>query len=199
MRQLLQGFNSLQTGRNTRTQEEKDFWMAKYNEFQFPSNGKEHANKRYGILALGTLDWVSIPFKREGTCEQNNPNTVIDGKVESFNSLQTGRNIRTLRLVVKQGRFFCVSIPFKREGTFEHETVNETEQVVKFQFPSNGKAHSNSYREREKNSKRIVSIPFKREGTCEHDVAAIEKWIVAQFQFPSNGKAHANYIIWQVG
>ena len=61
---------------------------------------------------------VSIPFKREGTCEQIYYDE--DGDEE------------------------YVSIPFKREGTCEQFEVEISVTVrVEFQFPSNGKARVN--------------------------------------------------------
>ena len=35
-----------------------------------------------------------------------------------------------------------VSIPFKREGTFRPDHIREDARQSLFQFPSNGKAHS---------------------------------------------------------
>ena len=62
---------------------------------------------------------VSIPFKREGTCE---PEESTAGRKE-----------------------FCVSIPFKREGTCEHMSrFFCVLMALVFQFPSNGKVHVNS-------------------------------------------------------
>ena len=62
-------------------------------EFQFPPNGKAHANKGQTQQESG-LPNVSIPSKREGTCE---PPTVLKGSARTscFNSLQTGRHMRT--------------------------------------------------------------------------------------------------------
>ena len=112
-------------------------------------------------------DRVSIPFKREGTCE--------------------------LIAFAPDFTLIVVSIPFKREGTCEllgnlfrsdyevefqfpsngKARVNATAAESRrnrstFQFPSNGKARVNSCcNNRQVFHRRRVSIPFKREGTCE--------------------------------
>ena len=85
-----------------------------------------------------------------------------------------------------------------------------------FQFPSNGKAHSDcSMSQRRQQSrfcfnslqtgrhiqtgieagimnaeKIVVSIPFKREGTFRPKKVTAAPTAAAEFQFPSNGKAH---------
>ena len=88
-------------------------------------------------------DCVSIPFKREGTCEPDKHGNEVrirpikfqfpsNGKAhanlglmvyflvnhQSFNSLQTGRHMRTQCHAVSDSTAE-VSIPFKREGTCE--------------------------------------------------------------------------------
>ena len=60
--------------------------------FQFPSNGKARVNDIYAD-PMGWATAVSIPFKREGTCER-----ILKGLPSSDDR---------------------VSIPFKREGTCE--------------------------------------------------------------------------------
>ena len=62
-----------------------------------------------------------------------------------------------------------VSIPFKREGTFRQAQVPYSAPAPSylFQFPSNGKAHSDGRQDLPKNGG-------------------------ALFQFPSNGKAHSD-------
>ena len=139
----------------------------------------------------------------------------------SFNSLQTGRHIQTTLLRVmllggtsvsipfkREGTFrhtlfhltilsiFLVSIPFKREGTFRPERSNSSLCYdPAFQFPSNGKAHSDSAMVSSITSAAVatVSIPFKREGTFRHsDTRWLARLDTAKFQFPSNGKAHSD-------
>ena len=65
--------------------------------------------------------------------------------------------------------------------------------MLKFQFPSNGKARVNWATPSNGFGRCIVSIPFKRESTCEH--GKIGAYLAAfddEFQFPSNGKARVN-------
>ena len=109
-------FNSLQTGRHIQT----TIWLLKQRRqilFQFPSNGKAHSDV-YLKEACGLVKgMVSIPFKREGT----------------------------FRLYIRVDKLvsLIVSIPFKREGTFRPcEIPVLFISCVMFQFPSNGKAHS---------------------------------------------------------
>ena len=117
------------------------------------------------------LSWrvpVSIPFKRESTCERENKKSESEDR--------------------------CVSIPFKRESTCEHalkaEREQERERRVSIPFKRESTCEPKVKKEKRKNES-IVSIPFKRESTCE---LAILIGIVAVivFQFPSNGKARVN-------
>ena len=61
--------------------------------FQFPSNGKARVNDFY----LFRLRWwwcvVSIPFKRESTCERKSTSSLLPLPVICFNSLQTGKHV----------------------------------------------------------------------------------------------------------
>ena len=135
-------FNSLQTGKHMCTSPNilAPVWTRKL--FQFPSNGKAHVHaptsrveaeeeevvvsipfKRestcaqgIGMLFLfGML--VSIPFKRESTCAQSS-SAMAETLYLSFNSLQTGKHMCT---------------PFYYLQDFQERIL--------FQFPSNGKAH----------------------------------------------------------
>ena len=135
-------FNSLQTGRLIRTNNPHGLYGHGNIVFQFPSNGKAHSDlKMWDRKSLSIL---------------------------SFNSLQTGRLIRThgdldnLHDIIEQ-----VSIPFKREGSFGQEKrIKSLPSTNKFQFPSNGKAHSDVPRKPPlTQSSEWVSIPFKREGS----------------------------------
>ena len=139
---------------------------------------------------------VSIPFKREGTFRQevveaNSANADAfqfpsNGKAHSdpvaasaavkcklsFNSLQTGRHIQTDTGVTFKGGLSFNSLQTGRHiQTKWRELTNETESDW-FQFPSNGKAHSDNHGSG--NTK--MSSP-------------------SLFQFPSNGKAHSDRLI----
>ena len=94
-------------------------FLAAVKKFQFPSNGKARVNfSRQREVSMNMN--VSIPFKREGTCE-----------------LVNARRTHTT------GPRF-VSIPFKREGTCEQGKAILTVRTRDwFQFPSNGKARVN--------------------------------------------------------
>ena len=118
--------------------------------------------------ALGEYMIVSIPFKREG----------------SFREWQNPHAAHRVSVIV--------SIPFKREGSFRVESVVEIPLRNKFQFPSNGKAHSEASHWSWPFCK-WVSIPFKREGSFRVEVYGRSPYTAerTQFQFPSNGKAHS--------
>ena len=61
-------------------------------QFQFPSNGKARVNGLDDITLTFYSDMsVSIPFKREGTCERKL--RFERGESPGFNSLQTGRHV----------------------------------------------------------------------------------------------------------
>ena len=135
--------------------------------FQFPSNGKARVNNNRSGRTC-SRNFVSIPFKREGTCEQHHATAA--------------KNI-----------YAVASIPFKREGTCEQVIAEEeTDDGTVFQFPSNGKAHVNRKKKAKRRKEHFVSIPFKREGTCEPPNTGNESDLF-KFQFPSNGKAHVNH------
>ena len=110
---------------------------------------------------------VSIPFKREGTCElhSHEPRSATKDKIVSIPFKREG-TCEHPRCVGYGISGHSVSIPFKREGTCERLNVFPIFSNGAFQFPSNGKARVNL----EKNcfrAAKTVSIPFKREGTCE--------------------------------
>ena len=87
----------------------------------------------------------------------------------SFNSLQTGNCIQTSRTTGPLRQDSYVSIPFKRETAFKLGCqVVDAIRGIEFQFPSNGKLHSNCSVVQSLNNLRI------------------------KFQFPSNGKLHSN-------
>ena len=156
-------FNSLQTGRHIQTIKES-FERIDSLSFQFPSNGKAHSDARSLTRHKNAL--YCFNSLQTGRHIQTTPGRSLCDSNGGFNSLQTGRHIQTQCLVSEI--FIKVSIPFKREGTFRHLTRGTgTLQFSQFQFPSNGKAHS--------------------------DVA--EFWMskyTESFKFPSNGKAHSD-------
>ena len=86
---------------------------------------------------------VSIPFKRESAFRPWK-NIELLAKIESFNSLQTGKCLQTYDTRIYDTRIY-VSIPFKRESAFRLELLN-------------------TYAPR----KTEVSIPFKRESAFRH-------------------------------
>ena len=61
-----------------------------------------------------------------------------------------------------------------------------------FQFPSNGKAHSDKSILSAHTGEELVSIPFKREGSFRHRNSVFQHPLSLVFQFPSNGKAHSD-------
>ena len=89
--------------------------------FQFPSNGKAHSDPSGATQQLPTL-MEGFNSLQTGRHIQTGPitDTQLD-KILGFNSLQTGRHIQT--------------------GELKSE---EEYYGSEFQFPSNGKAHSDS-------------------------------------------------------
>ena len=91
-----------------------------------------------------------------------------------------------------------VSIPFKREGTFRRtlEVALREIDVMMFQFPSNGKAHSDPHQAR--NGGRIDK-GFNSLQTGRHIQTLTRKerllFMLKKFQFPSNGKAHSDFVL----
>ena len=138
--------------------------------FQFPSNGKAHSDKTH----------------------RNSQSDLF----KSFNSLQTGRHIQTQKQLRARVWQAMVSIPFKREGTFrpEAKVMQGSGSLLEFQFPSNGKAHSDRQtliRRRQTLIRRFNSLQTGRHIqtyylVCHDHLPRI------RFQFPSNGKAHSD-------
>ena len=137
-------------------------------QFQFPTNGKDHSDEYlvggvtnhlhacfnslrtgriiqtfHALFLLKTAKKVSIPYEREGSFRLPISGKVKKSTVTSFNSLRTGRIIQTLP---------------RRQGQ---------RNLQKFQFPTNGKDHSD-----------LQSIPYLTTGS--------------PFQFPTNGKDHSD-------
>ena len=180
--------------------------------FQFPSNGKLHSNCSLVRQSVRIRYRVSIPFKRETAFKHRTPTTwtaltqvsipfkretafklsskaSVNGCIPSFNSLQTGNCIQTSWPIWPTCRQPRVSIPFKRETAFKRgRKRNENRTANQFQFPSNGKLHSNKisghgesfpdpgfnslqtgnciqtrFRRKTGKDSICVSIPFKRE------------------------------------
>ena len=116
---------------------------------------------------------VSIPFKREGTF----------------------RRILNVSLVAV---IVSVSIPFKREGTFRPKKSRISVDIPDpgFQFPSNGKAHSDKPFSRSlRNPRKMFQFPSN--GKAHSDPQHLKYCQMnscSVFQFPSNGKAHSDIL-----
>ena len=113
--------------------------------FQFPSNGKVFPN-----------------------VEEEDTDSPEDA---SFNSLQTGRSFRTIRLIkLNLGGLICFN-SLQTGRSFRTFSVRNRWHLpgIKFQFPSNGKVFPNFHLHR--------------------DVACV---CSIRFQFPSNGKVFPN-------
>ena len=135
--------------------------------FQFPSNGKLHSNF---FSQLKNLSKISFNSLQTGNCIQTKKmSEKYDVVKVSFNSLQTGNCIQTYHGI------FC---------SFSDHW---------FQFPSNGKLHSNLLMKLAKKYPQIkVSIPFKRETAFKPSSRGRNGSEGKAFQFPSNGKLHSN-------
>ena len=138
--------------------------------FQFPSNGKAHSDSSQRNRTSFAESFNSLQTGRHIQTIGTHVNLLIPG--EGFNSLQTGRHIQTrtqykttykafyVSIPFKRGRHIqtrlictirmlnCVSIPFKREGTFRRSNFFRNHEHNMFQFPSNGKAHSDTLQTR---------------------------------------------------
>ena len=198
----------------------------KRNKFQFPTNGKAHGNlkKLKAFDVVGKCFNSLQTGKHMGTSALILPNSLRDQI--SFNSLQTGKHMGTLEAYKKSrkdswkfqfptngkahGNFTIgeiasmppgvVSIPYKRESTWERTCCLDALFMfrVKFQFPTNGKAHGNLMWTREKIGLMCTSC-FNSLQTGKHMGTSLLRlpWISLKwslFQFPTNGKAHGNHI-----
>ena len=164
---MLPGFNSLQTGNCIQT----GFQWQSHRGPEICFNSLQTGNciqTLFKRLPQGRKGEVSIPFKRETAFKQNgwrNPMVVATIKVsipfKRETAFKPGRNMESEDIPIE------VSIPFKRETAFKPISRSRLEgtAATKFQFPSNGKLHSNL----EIGSRKVflssiyVSIPFKRE------------------------------------
>ena len=152
-------FNSLQTGKSFRTNQEFINMQGGVSGFNSLQTGKSFRTVSFNKQGDPELENVSIPFKRESPFGRKykpcNPSGCRDG----FNSLQTGKSFRTYT------------------ASFE-----ELQRIV-FQFPSNGKVLSDPMlEERERFQRTIVSIPFKREspfGLQSHNEDLVEGSLVS--------------------
>ena len=136
-------FNSLQAGRGVQSiQLQGDIEMTI--EFQFPSSGKGCSKLEAPLgREVTKVVLVSIPFKREGVFKAKDKVNQYRADAKSFNSLQAGRGVQRMMLLIRCKRLTLVSIPFKREGVFKGvETEKRPPAVCKFQFPSSGKGCS---------------------------------------------------------
>ena len=138
------GFNSLQTGNCIQTAISPACSSMREPMFQFPSNGKLHSNM-WGVgIRRGCMLSVSIPFKRETAFKHPidpsngwNKEVSIPFKRETAFKRSTNYGI---------SRNNVVSIPFKRETAFKPDHVSCVHEfLIRFQFPSNGKLHSNFF------------------------------------------------------
>ena len=90
--------------------------------FQFPSNGKARVN---GDISLRHVSPATLfQFPSNGKARVNSESSIVGTKGVAY-----------------------VSIPFKREGTGEPWGAGYFDlatEVIKFQFPSNGKARVNT-------------------------------------------------------
>ena len=126
---------------------------------------------RYRSLCFCGRYAVSIPFKREGTCELYSPR-IYRGIPKKFQFPSNGK--ARANVIGKLFRLTLVAERFNSLQTGRHVRTelweNLSPVMSKFQFPSNGKARVNAATE---------------VGT----EAALE---AQEFQFPSNGKARVN-------
>ena len=137
---------------------------------------------------------VSIPFKREGSFRPKPAEEVDAPEKRGFNSLQTGRHIQTHHYgAVCKLKPSQVSIPFKREGSFRLVANANTIGVnYMFQFPSNGKAHSDEQYLKTPVG-RFVRFNSLQTGRLIQTFAFVFHLLYfSWFQFPSNGKAHSD-------
>ena len=127
----------LHSNKGRHPREMKSGWM-----FQFPSNGKLHSNQQEAHRKGGVL-CVSIPFKRETafklsiTCS----NQALIGC--SFNSLQTGNCIQTKKMEPSPRGSAGFNSLQTGNCIQTRENADISPERLKFQFPSNGKLHSN--------------------------------------------------------
>ena len=95
------------------------------------------------VIGYAKTKKVSIPSKREGTCEHCTCRVKVSLiLIVSIPSKREGTCELKSRILTIVGTI--VSIPSKREGTCELKQVVESGiQQILFQFPPNGKAHAN--------------------------------------------------------
>ena len=187
--------------------------------FQFPSNGKARGNSRVRYHDSRCRDFVSIPFKREGTGKplqmqiqellqqmfQFPSNGKARGNQRSqlattavsilfqFPSNGKARGNKVIETVINGNIRISFQFPSngKARGNIEHES--EVQFSIQFQFPSNGKARGNIARARHP-LKMLLSFNSLQTGRhVETRVGtSVEIRTEDQFQFPSNGKARGN-------
>ena len=241
----MNSFNSLQTGRHIQSPTERAKLGRRCARVSIPFK-REGISKVGEVSDVVNSEIVSIPFKREGISKESQPSKQgsrgskfqfpSNGKAypkpatqkcdrlsraSSFNSLQTGRHIQSLR--EDGGTLFDlirrVSIPFKREGIskakqqpsvsfktktnvsipFKREGISkgtDSKRRVRTRLSFNSLQtgrHIQRHRDQTGRTGFRVSIPFKREGISK--VAHIHLAMTSEkFQFPSNGKAYPKRI-----
>ena len=169
-------FDSLQTGKHRQTLSAQLAQACRSQGFNSLQTGRHiQTNAEKGILRSGD-SMVSIPFKREGTFRLLSMCVLATIVTNGFNSLQTGRHIQTFK-----------------------STDSTSPYAGRFQFPSNGKAHSDTVRVSDDN----FQEGFNSLQTGRH-IQTYEKKICfvrnfgSGFQFPSNGKAHSDCLrVWR--
>ena len=119
---------------------------ARIHQFQFPSNGKLHSNYYGDQYVSLNMPEISIPFKRETAFKPFNFNSKFS---ERRVSIPFKRETAFKRGVWGNHPFRsnCVSIPFKTGNCIQTSLSTDMAKAnaEMFQFPSNGKLHSNLF------------------------------------------------------
>ena len=136
--------------------------------FQFPSNGKLHSNL-YTLVLYTLVINVSIPFKRETAFKRPRQKTRVSPLTRVSIPFKRETAFKQDPAYLRGLERGCVSIPFKRETAFKLllggkmnylkevsfnslqtgnciQTMQKmiySDKIGSFQFPSNGKLHSN--------------------------------------------------------
>ena len=138
---------------------------------------------------------VSIPFKRETAFKQTHVTTnAVVGRHVSIPFKRETAFKHTDRWMLVSPAVIPVSIPFKRETAFKpgpHQVLSWP--LAKFQFPSNGKLHSNNI-QIYASAGVLAMFQFPSNGKLHSNNIQIyaSAGVLAMFQFPSNGKLHSN-------
>ena len=120
--------------------------MVSLYKFQFPSNGKARVNFFNMRKPTSTRYPVSIPFKREGTCEPPAEKGPISTKpVDLFQFPSNGKaRVNRFKVVPSVKRHSMFQFPSNGKARVNEYTCNTLIELNSvFQFPSNGKARVN--------------------------------------------------------